>query len=165
MILHLNLWNIHCSLKHIQLQICLELQNQYLKCTIQIHVKMLFTNKQIVYLYTTTLFICSYMVKNPLLPLHGLFFPISSKGSFTSTIPPHRQDNIYHSLCFTSCGVLARTRNSSMGPPWWIDPITHHTMSVCSTMELYITPKILVRDEFLWNILSNEWHTQYIFNS
>ena len=30
--------------------------------------------------------------------------------------PSHRQDNTYHSLCYTSCGALARTRNSSMGP-------------------------------------------------
>ena len=31
--------------------------------------------------------------------------------------PSHRQDSTYHSLCFTSCGALAGTRNSSMGPP------------------------------------------------
>ena len=31
--------------------------------------------------------------------------------------PSHRQDNTYHSLCYTSCGALAKTRNSSMGPP------------------------------------------------
>ena len=31
--------------------------------------------------------------------------------------PSHRQDNTYHSLCYTSCGALAGTRNSSMGPP------------------------------------------------
>ena len=30
--------------------------------------------------------------------------------------PSHRQDNTYHSLCYTSRGALARTRNSSMGP-------------------------------------------------
>ena len=30
--------------------------------------------------------------------------------------PSHRQDNTYHGLCYTSCGALARTRNSSMGP-------------------------------------------------
>ena len=29
----------------------------------------------------------------------------------------HRQDNTYHGLCYTSRGVLAGTRNSSMGPP------------------------------------------------
>ena len=29
----------------------------------------------------------------------------------------HRQDNTYHSLCYTSRGALAGTRNSSMGPP------------------------------------------------
>ena len=58
---------------------------------------------------------------NPL-PPHGLLFPISSKGS-------HRQDNTYHGLCYTSRGALAGTRNSSMGPPWRIDPTTHRTMS------------------------------------
>ena len=31
--------------------------------------------------------------------------------------PSHRQDNTYHSLCYTGCGALAGTRNSSMGPP------------------------------------------------
>ena len=30
--------------------------------------------------------------------------------------PSHRQDNTYHSLCYTSRGSLAGTRNSSMGP-------------------------------------------------
>ena len=49
---------------------------------------------------------------NPL-PPHGLLFPISSNGSFIS----HRQDSTYHSLCYTSRGALAGTRNSSMGPP------------------------------------------------
>ena len=31
--------------------------------------------------------------------------------------PSHRQDNTYHSLCYTSRGALAGTRNSSMGSP------------------------------------------------
>ena len=30
--------------------------------------------------------------------------------------PSHRQDNTYHSLCYTSHGALAGMRNSSMGP-------------------------------------------------
>ena len=30
--------------------------------------------------------------------------------------PSHRQDNTYHSLCYTSRGALAGTRNKSMGP-------------------------------------------------
>ena len=29
----------------------------------------------------------------------------------------HRQDNTYHSLCYTSRGALAETRNSSISPP------------------------------------------------
>ena len=44
--------------------------------------------------------------------------------------PSHRQDNTYHSLCYTSRGALAGTRNIS------IDPTTHHTMSERSTSEL-----------------------------
>ena len=31
--------------------------------------------------------------------------------------PSHRQDNTYHSLCYTSRGALSGTRNSSMAPP------------------------------------------------
>ena len=38
--------------------------------------------------------------------------------------PSHRQDSTHHSLCYTSRGALAGTRNSSMGPPWRIDPTT-----------------------------------------
>ena len=41
----------------------------------------------------------------------------------------HRQDNTYHSLCYTSHGAVAGMRNRSMGSPWRIDPTTHHTMS------------------------------------
>ena len=36
---------------------------------------------------------------------------------------PHQKDN----TCYTSRGALAKTRNSSTGPPRWIDPTTHHT--------------------------------------
>ena len=31
--------------------------------------------------------------------------------------PSHRQDNTYHSLCYTSHGAFVGTINSSMGPP------------------------------------------------
>ena len=67
---------------------------------------------------------------NPL-PPHRLLFPISSKGFLYAS--SHRQDNTYHSLCYTSRGALARTRNSSWVHPWRINPTTHHTMSERST--------------------------------
>ena len=55
--------------------------------------------------------------------------------------PSHRQDSTYHGLCYTSCGALAGTRNSSMGPPHeGIDPTTHRTMSERSTSELHPAP-------------------------
>ena len=46
--------------------------------------------------------------------------------------PSHRQGSTYHGLCYTSRGGLAGTRNSSMGPPWRIDPTTHRTTSESS---------------------------------
>ena len=54
--------------------------------------------------------------------------------------PSHRQNSTYHSLCYTSCGALVGTRNSSMGAPWGIDLTTHSTISGCYTMELHLTP-------------------------
>ena len=50
------------------------------------------------------------------LPLHGILFPISSKGSFIRIIP---QIGWYtRCLCCTSRGALAGTRKSSMGSSW-----------------------------------------------
>ena len=40
-----------------------------------------------------------------------------------------RQDSTYHGLCYTSCGALGGTRNSSVGPPRGIDQTIHCTMS------------------------------------
>ena len=54
--------------------------------------------------------------------------------------PPHRQDSTNHSLCYTSHRALAGMRNSSIGPPRGIDPVTHCTISGCSTSELHLTP-------------------------
>ena len=80
-----------------------------------------------------------------LLPPHGLNFLISSKGSFIYII--HWQDNTYHSLCYTSCGALAGTRNSSMGPPWGIDPAIHRYIWLLIRS---LRPKIHL---FLWLLL------------
>ena len=46
--------------------------------------------------------------RNLLLP-HRLIIPISSKGVLLYATS-HRQDNTYHSLCYTSRGALAGTR-------------------------------------------------------
>ena len=50
---------------------------------------------------------------NPL-PPHGLFRLEASVLLYASS---HRQDNTYHSLCYTSREALAGMRNSSVGPP------------------------------------------------
>ena len=57
-------------------------------------------------------------------PLSPLLILISSKGYFILYAPSNRQDSTYHTLCYTRRGVLAKTRHSSMGPPWMIDPTT-----------------------------------------
>ena len=51
---------------------------------------------------------------NPLPPL-GYSYRLTA--SVLLYAPSYRQDNTYHSLCYTSHGALAETRNSSMGPP------------------------------------------------
>ena len=59
-------------------------------------------------------------------------FLISSKGLLYT--PSHRQDNIYHGLCYTSREALTGTRNSSMGPiAPWVNALT---------TELYLAPCI-----------------------
>ena len=69
---------------------------------------------------------------NWLPPLPGLLFPFSrSLGIFYMQ---HLTDRVVHTIA--SCGALAGTRNSSMGPPWGINPKTHHTVSWCSTTDL-----------------------------
>ena len=47
--------------------------------------------------------------------------------------PSHRQDSTYYGLCYTGHGSLVGTRNSSMGPPWRIDPNT-------LTTDLHLAP-------------------------
>ena len=71
--------------------------------------------------------------------------------------PSHSQDSTYHSLCYTSHGSLAGTRNSSMGPRHegsirrpiapWVNTFTTelHLIPVCSwsdggPIELFLIP-------------------------
>ena len=42
-------------------------------------------------------------------------FQLAARGLLYA--PPDRQNSIYHSLCYTSFGAPAGTRNSSMGLP------------------------------------------------
>ena len=41
---------------------------------------------------------------------------------------------------YTTCGALAGMRNSSKDLICWFDPVTHHTMSGWSTMEIFLAP-------------------------
>ena len=81
------------------------------QCKHFVCVIMMKKGKEMFYLMThSTHFIYSYMASdsergNLLPPLHGLLFPISSKGSFICT---------YHILCYTSRGALSGMRYCSM---------------------------------------------------
>ena len=75
---------------------------------------------------------------NPL-PSNMLLFPFAARVLLYA--PSHTQDNTYHGLGYISHAALAGTRNSSVVPPWGIDPKTHRTMSGRSTTtELHLTP-------------------------
>ena len=74
---------------------------------------------------------------NPL-PPHGLLFQLAARVLLYA--PSHRQDITYHSLCYTSRGVLAGTRNSSMDPPCRIDPTTIAPLTNALTTELHLAP-------------------------
>ena len=77
---------------------------------------------------------------------------------------PHRQDNTYHGLCYTSRGALAGTRNSSMGPPWRIDPMTHRTMSECSYHGATSRSRVLFTSPS-WLVVNNKTLKTDIYHS
>ena len=82
------------------------------------------------------------------LPPHALLFSISRKGCFICT-SSHRQDNTYHSLCYTSRGALAGTRNSSMGRS---DEPLHHERTLLP--QSYISLLISIANQF--STISND---------
>ena len=43
-------------------------------------------------------------------------------------------------IALTNRGTLAGTRNSSMDPPWGLDPMIRHILSRRSTMKLHLAP-------------------------
>ena len=68
--------------------------------------------------------------------------------------PSHRQDSTYHSLCYTSCGALAGTRNSSMGPPH--EGSIRRTIALWAnalTTELHLTPCPLMTNSSVINLV------------
>ena len=70
-------------------------------------------------------------------------------------VPSHRQDSTYHSLCYTSHGALAGTRNSSMGPPYEGSiqrPIAPWANAL--TTELHLAPFLICVCNF---VLSYTW--------
>ena len=79
---------------------------------------------------------------NPL-PPHGLFFLITTK--YFLYVSSYKQDNTYNSFCYTTCGALAGTRNSSMGSPWRIDPTTMSECCYLGAMSRSLTPWITRR--------------------
>ena len=78
--------------------------------------------------------------------------------------PSHIQDSTYHSLCCTSRGALNGMRNSSVGPPWRIDPTIQHTMSGSSTMELHLVHPSGKKINVLFNDALNTFHFMVIWH-
>ena len=70
-------------------------------------------------------------------PLRGYSFWTAARVLLYAS--SHRQDITYQGLCYTSCGVLAGRRYSSMGQLWGINPTTHHIPWVDSLLCSYIS--------------------------
>ena len=70
--------------------------------------------------------------------------------------PFHKNDSTYHGLCYTSCGTLAGTRNSSMGPPWRIDPTIYRTINECSYHNFY-------PNQWHYTVMASNLHIQLMF--
>ena len=73
-------------------------------------------------------------------PCHHMGYSFRLTARVVLYAPSYRQDSTYHSLCYTSRGALAGTRNSLMGPPnegLIQRPITSWTDTA---LELHITP-------------------------
>ena len=67
--------------------------------------------------------------------------------------PSHRQDSTYHSLCYTSRGALAGTRNSSVGPPHEgliRRPIAPWANAL--TTELHLAPQFRENSPLVWGL-------------
>ena len=65
--------------------------------------------------------------RNPLPPLHGLFFSTASKIYFICTILQTGQHTPW--ICYTSCGALVGMRNSSMRDQ--CDEPSHYEQMLC----------------------------------
>ena len=91
-------------------------------------IRLYYREREMFYLTThSTHFIYGYMVSDIWLRTilivrketrcHHIGYSYRLTARVLLYAPSHRQDNTYHSLCYTSRGALAGTRNSSMGPP------------------------------------------------
>ena len=93
-------------------------------------------------------------------PLHGILLSINSKASFICTIP----QTISYTSSFVTLVVehWLEMRNSSVDPPWGIDPTTHRTMSGRSPTKKWffkctVHTRFFDLSEVSWNMyLKNE---------
>ena len=131
----------------------------------------------------STHFIYSYMVKDHsdsergnLLRRH-MGYSVRLTARVLLYAPSHRQDNIYHSLCYTSRGALAGTRNSSMGPLHegsirrpivpWANTLTTELHLAPSVMEHLLVVQWVVRSNPVDGPIEHHnwcWCCLYIFS-
>ena len=66
--------------------------------------------------------------------------------------PSHRQDNTYHSLCYTSRGALAGARNSLMGTQ---EPMHVWTDGLIKQSSISLNPKQMYSRSLVWRKFQN----------
>ena len=70
-----------------------------------------------------------------------------------------RQDSTYHSLCYTSRGALAGTRNSSMGPPHE-GSIRRPIVPWVNALPLSYVPLLVIQGLNIWQTCKNDFWNQ-----
>ena len=132
----------------------------------------------------STHFIYGYMASDiwlrTILIVRHLGYSLRLTARVLSYAPSHRQDSTYHSLCYTSRGALAGTRNSSIGSrhegsirrpiaPWANTLTTELHLAPClsgaclNTRERFDLQREIVLRSFSWKYVVSTASRQMLY--
>ena len=109
-----------------------------------VDVKTLLANIDVLRLYTKHQTQNGDVHQNSHINIYFMGFSFRLAARVLLYAPSHRQNIKYSGLSYTNRGALTWMRNSSVGPAWRIDSMTHHTMCECSIMEPNLVPMFLL---------------------
>ena len=146
------LWNVYITTRH---------WTKWRKGRKEMFYLMTHSTHFILRLYGCWIYGKGYMVEETRCRHMGYSFRLTARVLLYE--PSHRQDSTYHSLCYTSRGALAGTRNSSMGPTHegliqrpivpWVNALTTELHLALNKMTPALNPKQGVNDRALCGLV------------